>query len=75
MHEPGSSTFNHATGEIIIRQHAFYEPGGLKSVFLHEVGHSRLPIWATEYNVDVEAVRIAEEVFGHSDDIVLPFVD
>lgn len=75
LHERGSSTFNHQTGEIIIRQHAFYEPGGVKSVFLHEVGHSMLPVWTTEHAVDDEAVRIAEEVFGHSDDIVLPFVD
>ena len=73
---PGTSTFlNHATGEIIIRRHAFYEPGGLKSVFLHEVGHSELPIWATEFMVDQRAATIAERVFGHSDDIILPFID
>ena len=75
LHEAGSSTFNHAIGEIIIRQHAFYEPGRLKSIFLHEVAHSEVPMWATEFMVDQRAASIAERIFGHSDDIILPFTD
>lgn len=71
----GSSTYNHDTRAIIIRAHAFYEPSGLRSVFLHEMAHSRLPIWATEFQVDMEAVRLAEQIFGNSDGIILPFVD
>ena len=60
IHEAGSSTFGN--GEIIIRQHAFYEPGGVKSVFLHEFAHSKLPIWASEFSVDVKAFEIAKEI-------------
>ena len=60
---------------IYIRPHAFREPGGVKSVFLHELAHNRLPVDAAESMVDRVAVELAQRFFGHSDDIFLPFVD
>jgi len=52
-----------------------HEPGGVKSVFMHEMAHHHLPTTASESEVDAMAVQLAEEIFGHSDDIILPFVD
>jgi len=73
-HKEGSSVRNWMTGEIEIRQHAFYEPGGVKSVFMHEYAEQYRKGWWTEYMVDLKAVELAEEIYGHSDDIILPFV-
>ena len=60
---------------IRIRPHAFREPGGLKSVFMHEMAHPYLPLNAAESAVDRMAVGLAEDIFGHADDIILPFVN
>ena len=63
-------------GWVEIRPHAFYEKGGVKSVFYHEVAHSKFPYWPkpSETDVDWKAVELVELIYGHSDDIILPFV-
>ena len=58
---------------IRINPHAFREPGGLKSVFMHELAHPHLRADACEALVDHMAVQLAKEIFGHADDIILPF--
>jgi hypothetical protein len=62
--------------DIRIRPHAFHEPGGVKSVFYHEVAHTvDNYFYAAEHRVDRLAAWIAYKVYGHNQDIVLPFID
>ena len=59
---------------ITIRPHAFYEPGGAKSVFFHEVAHA-LRSGLTEFETDMAAVSLVQALWGTTEDIVLPFTN
>lgn len=50
------------------------EPGGAKSVFFHEVAHALHP-GLTEFETDMAAVRLVEDLWGNTEDIVLPFTN
>jgi len=58
-------------GDILIKRHAFYEPGGVKSVFFHELGHAVLQ-GGSEAAANSMARQLAREIYDTADDIFLP---